>query len=211
MPDATNDGNCFICGKTLPRNAVKGHIVKEHSKGTEECLLIRFDAGNKFYWLYADASKDRTLTEVDMFLRGIWLECCGHLSSFSTADNPRFPHSTRLAGLKTGDKLIYDYDMGSTTTVNVSVIGETKRVPQKKCVRLIVRNAPYSFVCASCKKPAEYVCHECVSYGKDPYLCKRCARKHEHEYIAEITNSPRSGICGYDGALDTYFFDPKKY
>lgn len=34
------------------------------------------------YWLYLEMPARATLTDLDGFLRDIWLECCGHLSAF---------------------------------------------------------------------------------------------------------------------------------
>ena len=34
------------------------------------------------YWLHLEAPASMTLEDLDNFLRGIWLECCGHLSMF---------------------------------------------------------------------------------------------------------------------------------
>ena len=35
------------------------------------------------YWMYVKMSETATLDDLDMFLRNIWLECCGHLSEFN--------------------------------------------------------------------------------------------------------------------------------
>ena len=37
------------------------------------------------YWLHIEIPATATLEDLDRFLRAIWLECCGHLSSFEIA------------------------------------------------------------------------------------------------------------------------------
>jgi len=211
MAEIKNEGNCFICGKTLPKAAARNHVLREHAAGDEDCALLRVEGDNKDYWLYADVAKERTLTELDAFLRGIWLECCGHLSGFRAADGVTIRQVKKFGEFGVGDKFIFDYDLGTTTECHIAVVGETKRPAQKKGARLLIRNVPPVFNCSGCDKRAEYICVECSGTGKYPYLCLRCAKKHAHERISKTANSPRSGVCAYDGALDTYFFDPGKY
>jgi hypothetical protein len=82
---AASQGNCYLCGKTLGKTAMKNHILKEHSTGDEACWLVKAEgAYDKGYWLYFSVPKDAVLSCVDKFLRQIWLECCGHLSAFRT-------------------------------------------------------------------------------------------------------------------------------
>ena len=35
------------------------------------------------YWLHLETQGSATLEDLDHYLRVIWLECCGHLSSFA--------------------------------------------------------------------------------------------------------------------------------
>ena len=77
------NGNFFMCGKTDTKTAMKNHIYKEHNDGTEKCYLLKAEGTyNKNYWLYFSVPLDASLSAVDKFLRQIWCECCGHLSTF---------------------------------------------------------------------------------------------------------------------------------
>jgi hypothetical protein len=38
---AATQGNCFICGKTVGKTAIKNHILKEHNSGDERCILVK--------------------------------------------------------------------------------------------------------------------------------------------------------------------------
>lgn len=42
------------------------------------------------------------------------------------------------------------------------------------------------------------------------FLCDSCfdEKEDEYEYLLPITNSPRTGVCGYDGELDVFEFTP---
>jgi len=68
-------GNCYLCGAALGKSAMKSHILKLHEDpGGEECYLLKIEGVyNKEYWLYIDVPKKETLSEVDSFLRQIWL------------------------------------------------------------------------------------------------------------------------------------------
>ena len=38
---AASNGNCFICGKTAGKTAIKNHVLKEHDGGDESCYLLK--------------------------------------------------------------------------------------------------------------------------------------------------------------------------
>ena len=50
---ASSNGNCFICGKTAGKIAIKNHIIKDHNIGDEHCYLLKAEgAYDKDYWLF---------------------------------------------------------------------------------------------------------------------------------------------------------------
>lgn len=200
-------GNCYICGAELGKTAMKNHILKEHNgpEDGQDCVLLKIEgAYEKNYWLYVDIPADRTLAALDAFLRKIWLECCGHGSGFQGAGK-----STKLGSFMPGDRFIHEYDFGSTTETLVTVIGRIKRPKQKEAVRLLSRNAPPEFACAECGAPAKFICTECQYESDNPFYCARCAEEHEHDdMFLPVVNSPRMGVCGYCGELDTFEYAP---
>jgi hypothetical protein len=200
-----------MCGKTLGKAAAKSHILKEHSSGEEECLLLKIEgAYAKEYWLYVDVAKDKSLAAIDAFLRKIWLECCGHMSMFYVGGPyNEVGKSRKLNVFNEGDKITYAYDMGTTTECLITFAGETLRPKQKNAVRLLARNAAPAFECASCGKPATHICQECMYDSDNPHYCEECVEKHEHEILLPITNSPRNGECGYSGEDDTFVYHPQ--
>ena len=225
------DGNCFICGKTLGKVAMKNHILKEHAaNGDEQCVLLRIEgAYAKEYWLFVDVAKNKTLDSLDDFMRRIWLECCGHMSIFKVDKHDGHDDGSyfdddydeddgktyKLKEFSVGDKITHEYDMGTTTKCLITLVGETRRQKQKDAVRLLARNVPPVFTCASCGKSAGFICQECLNECENPYYCSECAEGHVHDpddfdSLLPITNSPRNGACGYEGECDIFAYDPDK-
>lgn len=206
-------GNCFICGAELGKTAMKNHLIKAHGgeDGGQECCLLKIEgAYDKDYWLYIDIPMDKSLSDVDSFLRKIWLECCGHLSEFTGSGHGKIGKSRKLNAFSVGDKLLHEYDFGTTTETLITIAGVITRNPQKQIVRLLARNIPPQFRCAECDGPAAYICTECIYDSDNPFYCVECGDKHEHDdMLLPVTNSPRMGQCGYDGELDTFTFVPK--
>lgn len=67
---------------------------------------------------------------------------------------------------------------------------------------MIARNEPCEIICAHCGKNADYIdAHDME------YICDKCSDATADEcYLLPITNSPRSGECGYDGSLDKWTY-----
>jgi len=204
-------GNCYLCGAELGKVAMKNHILKVHAgdRSLQKCRLLKIEgAYEKNYWLYIDVPVNKTLSAVDIFLRKIWLECCGHMSAFSDPRHEELGKGRQLGGFAPGDKILHEYDFGSTTESLITVVGDTYRVPQRNAVRLLARNAPPAFICCKCGKAAAYICVECIYEVDNPFFCEECADQHEHDYLLPVTNSPRMGVCGYEGTQDKYAFSP---
>jgi hypothetical protein len=202
---AISNGNCFICGKTAGKTAIKNHVLKDHNNGDEQCHLIKAEgAYDKNYWLFFTASHNSSLSTVDEFLRDIWCECCGHLSAFYSG-GCEINKARKLSAIAVGDTLLYEYDFGSTTEIIITIIAEISRVKQKEKVQLLARNALQEEKCGQCDAPAT----EINVWEYDLY-CGKCAEDTGDDTLMPIVNSPRSGVCGYDGGLDIWVFDPAK-
>lgn len=168
--------------------------------------------GGKWYWLHIEIPGNATLSDLDEFLRGIWLECCGHLSAFTIRgvryekgplDGPSFWDSSnqsinkRLYSiLNLNDTFAHEYDFGSTTYLDGQVLAVRDGFLGKDKIRILARNNPYAFMCEDCGKLATGMCIECESF-----ICDQCQDAHEcaEEMILDIVNSPRMGVCGYGG------------
>lgn len=197
-------GNCYLCGAELGKTAMKNHILRDHGCETgQECRLLKIEgAYDKNYWLYVDIPVDKTLNALDKFLRKIWLECCGHMSEFQGVGK-----GTRVGKLREGSQFLHLYDFGSTTETLITVLGTTWRPPQKEAVRLLARNVPPQFACCKCGASAGYVDVERLWADENPFYCEKCAGKYtDEDMLLPVTNSPRMGVCGYAGELDTFAF-----
>jgi hypothetical protein len=208
----TTNGKCNICGIELGKTAMKNHILKKHgNEDVEECCLLKIEgAYDKDYWLFIDIPVKRRLSDVDKFLRKIWLECCGHMSAFRTNERSRYndiDQNSILNSFAVNDKIIHEYDFGSTTESLITVMGSTIRPPQKEVVRLLARNIAPQFQCCSCDNPAEYIDVERIYDSNNPFYCASCAEVDEYgdyNMLLPVTNSPRMGVCGYEGELDVF-------
>jgi len=210
-----SNGRCYLCGVELGKTAMKNHLLKAHlakddGDDQQRCYLLKIEgAYAKQYWLYVDIPADKPLSALDTFLREIWLECCGHLSAFRAAELNEIGKNRKWRDFTVGDQVIHEYDFGTTTECLIKIVNETKRVKQKKAVRLLARNVPPQFTCAACGEPADHICCECIYDTDNPFFCKACTKRHDHDdMFLPITNSPRMGECGYNGELDVFEFDP---
>lgn len=186
-------------------------------------LLVISGAHRPEYWIHVAVPGTATFEDLDRFLRDLWLECCGHLSqfivggtyyvdeetlqdelySFSSFREDR-PMRTRLDKvLKNGLEFIHEYDMGTTTTLNLKVLSTFEARVRKDDIILLARNDPPEILCQECGQPARFVCTECIYMGLG-WLCEKCAKKHEcgEEMLLPVVNSPRVGMCGYTGGAD---------
>lgn len=198
----TNNGNCFICGKTADKKAMKNHILKDHAEGNEDCYLILAEgAYNRDYWLLFSVPLDATLSAADKFLRKIWCDCCGHTSRFA---NGKIGKTWGIGNLDVGDKFIYEYDMGSTTTIVLTIINSISRPAQREKICLIARNEPMKEICEVCKASATL-----INTWEDVMLCDKCAADVDEDAQLPVVNSPRQGECGYTGEEDEWIFEQK--
>jgi hypothetical protein len=193
------------------------------SKARKTALFHLFVEGtdDPEFWLHLDVRGTATLRDLDQFLRDIWLECCGHLSSFhidnqyfeletgavdgmwidlfGTSGPPQSMNKRLSAVLRPGLRFSHEYDFGSTTRLTLKVIGEHQGVaPKDDRVRVLARNVLPDLPCSVCGKPAAWI----DTFGDYELYCEECgdARDEEsQEGFLPVVNSPRMGVCGYTG------------
>ena len=146
------------------------------------------------HWIFATIPKNASLGLLDTFLRDTWLECCGHLSEFTIGDRHYMSHTesgnpSQSLKNQVGQLLLpgsvceYVYDMGSSTDLEIQIIGEVHTCPQKK-VTILMQNNPPNLPCGSCKKTANIICSQCGDT-----TCAACSKRHscavneEDDYI----------------------------
>jgi hypothetical protein len=138
--------------------------------------------------------------DLDMFLRDTWLECCGHMSGFSAGEEEIDMNEKLSDILSPGQTWRYEYDFGSTTELLLKVVSEFEGSLIKGKVEILVRNEAPRIKCNQCEKPATTICVDCLNDDQG-WLCDDCAREHgcDEEMFLPLVNSPRTGVCGYEG------------
>jgi hypothetical protein len=101
--------------------------------------------------------------------------------------------------LSIGQKFSYTYDFGSSTNLNLRVVAEREGlVNPENAIMLLARNVAPEFKCSVCGEPATSICGGV--WGDGDTYCKKHAKKYEDDgLILPIVNSPRVGVCGYEG------------
>jgi hypothetical protein len=166
------------------------------------------------YWLHVDIPGAMTLRHLDAFLRGIWLECCGHLSAF-TIDGQRYsvqPTGSAYAGMREknmqqkiyrvlaqGVAFKHEYDYGSTTELSLRVADIRERRVKSPDILLLARNEPPELPCTKCGKPATQILSSGWGPAEEDLFCDTCIDPDEEEGLLPVVNSPRAGVCGYSG------------
>jgi hypothetical protein len=153
-------------------------------------------------------------------LRVVWLECCGHLSAFDinrcryTVDYEledsfaflRDPDE-RTMKVKLGEILSpslvfsHEYDFGSTTYLELKVVGEREGRIGREPLRLLARNDAPSWECSVCGAVAAQIDTEAMWEEGNPFYCERHAEGEEWAFLP-VVNSPRMGVCRYTGPLE---------
>jgi hypothetical protein len=218
-------GECLLCDETFPRAKMTAHLKSCLSRKTPDgeptvrCFHL-FVAGTYLpdYWMQIAIPADSKLKDLDGFLRRTWLECCGHLSSF-TIDGVRYeielPDDPMFGGIEVesmkvrldkvlapGTTFAHEYDYGSTTDLQLKVLGIIEISKFPGAARILARNLPPEFPCAGCGKPATKLANGGDGLDPDDCYCDACAAEldeDDQDMLMPIVNSPRVGVCGYTG------------
>ncbi|HAG15277.1 MAG TPA: hypothetical protein DCG69_01960 [Bacteroidales bacterium] len=211
-----SEGKCMFCEQLFSPKEIKKHLVKhladmektDAAGKTQTYCHIEVVAAEMFLHLLVKGNKKMEI--IDDFLRGIWLDCCDHMSGFRHK-NIEIEMDEKVKDIFVPKvKIFHDYDYGSTTRVFLTGL-KYYDLNLKDDIILLSRNEPLKIMCSICKiKPAVNICSVCL-WDRDSVFCESCSKKHEKicndfdEYSSmPIVNSPRMGICGYTGGyIDT--------
>ena len=208
-----SEGKCVFCDQLLLQDDIAQHLathlatMQKDDKGncpTAYCH-IEVEAAEMFLHLLVKA--EIAMSELDFYLRNIWLDCCGHMSEFGHKNIEIEMEDAVGDVFQPKVKIYLDYDFGDTTRIFLRGI-KNYSLALKEEIVLLSRNEPLKLLCDKCKRqPAADICIVC-DYT---YFCPKCAEKHEKECedFADyskmpVVNSPRMGVCGYMGGhIDT--------
>jgi len=200
-------GICTRCKAEVKKQSVTKHLstcLTNQARGKVYVhLRVQGYGVGGDYWMDLAVPPEATLQPLDGFLRETWLECCGHLSAFRVG-RQELPMSTKVGTIAaTGQKLVHEYDFGTTTELQIAVIGTiAAELPGREKVKMLARNIAPQLTCDECEEPAEYICSECI-FDDAGVLCRTCAEEHEcatpGDGLLPLVNSPRCGVCGYSG------------
>ena len=154
-------GMCNLCQEMVNDLDASGHLIEciarqdlpkasgSDPPGHDQSLHLSVHDGSGLYWMELAVRADTTLRQLDEFLRGMWLECCGHLSEFkiqgtrysNLAPHPDDPHADFIRSdywmeddevhmdvavadvMPEGVEVGYEYDYGSTTELYLKNLG----------------------------------------------------------------------------------------
>lgn len=228
MAGFTSYGTCALCGKHTSKGAMTRHLAAcpaEHGVGSgrKPSRLFRLrveDVYSPFFWLDLEIKTGARLHDLDDFLRGIWLECCGHLSAFDI-DGVSYSVSPSVGigmfgglpedrgmdvklkdVLSAGTVFHHTYDFGTSTELKLRMVDEREGRVGREPLRVLSRNDPPVWACEICGEPATQICGICMFESDNPFYCEEHVEDHdceEEEMLLPVVNSPRMGMCGYTG------------
>ncbi len=226
MPQITSSGKCELCGKSYRKSGMTRHLQSCMAKAAPREEPGRVDKGIHLfvedgyrpeYWMHLAVPENAQLLDLDQYLRDIWLECCLHLSSFfvgraeykyqifemddflaAFGDRELDSMEVELALVAPpGARFSYWYDYGTTTELRLRSLGKVA-ADRSGRISLLARNDAPANDCSMCGAPATW-----VGPAEDDWiamtagLCDNCALA--SEYRLPVVNSPRCGVCAYDG------------
>lgn len=223
MANKESRGVCTFCGEAFVKRSMTKHLTgcKKHQeaietanvgKPKEETLyhLVIQDTYLKNFWLHLEMNGSAKLKKLDDYLRDIWLDCCGHMSQFSIGGWGGSEIAMSKSAQSIFDyssELVHIYDFGTSSETLIKVVGKRTGKPlTKHPIMLMARNEMPVVTCMECEQTARWLCSECISeHDASGYLCDKHAKNHPHDDYGEpieLVNSPRMGMCGYEGPAE---------
>ena len=216
-------GKCAYCEQEITKNVVAKHLsacpkhqaiiekAERKKVGSETLYHLRVqDAWQNEFWLDLEMRGSATLKDLDNYLLAIWLECCGHMSQFSVGGWRGEEISMKRRAeevFQPGIELTHIYDFGTSSETLIKVVETRKGKPTTpRPIALMARNLMPEAKCIECKQLAAWLCMECLIEEEVlGTLCDEHAKTHPHDNYGEpigLVNSPRLGMCGYDGPAE---------
>ena len=201
--------NCKFCNKKFGIKAINDHlsVCIQNFVDDKSGYLIEFISTNyitnKTYQMFVIFGTKCKFSHIDTFLRNIWCECCGHMSTLDVFEEVNknktqsVKFNTLISKYENAKQFIYSYDMGSTTDIYFRIIKKLEGTNKNTDIELLYRNEPFKVKCHNYKKCKEYATN---IYYDELYCndCKNNIDEEEQELILKLSNSPRTGICAFE-------------
>ncbi|OGV37649.1 MAG: hypothetical protein A2X48_22200 [Lentisphaerae bacterium GWF2_49_21] len=214
MSMTSNTGTCNLCEGVFSQKEILKHVrdcATSKCAGQKQEKMFLVNVNSSGFWLYIAASENAKLSDLDSFLRRIWLECCGHLSAFRIGGSSYQSGTSDVTSSKSmnfilkdvlhpGTRFEHEYDFGSTTYLALAVEDFIQLPADKSRILLLSRNNMQDIPCGVCGKKATQICVFCFG-NKSNCFCEKCSEGHDcgEDGLLPIVNSPRCGVCGYTG------------
>lgn len=212
------EGQCKFCEQDFAEKQIVDHLDNcEKRKKNQNIKNLRLkisDPNMKNFWLIVESNNQATFKNLDVLIKDVWVECCGHLSQFGGLKKEVGKGKIIMDTLDTGGSIDYTYDFGSSTELVIKALKYSNyQLSGKGKVELVARNYLPPSNCVKCGQQATLVCAACIDNGST-FVCDKCAEKYHNEesekeehYLLPLANSPRCGVCGYEpaGPLDKLF------
>ena len=107
-----------------------------------------------------------------------------------------------------GSRFSYEYDFGTTTELVGRALDVVAGAPTRPVIEVLARSEMPVHPCTECGQRATRVCALCYQVADNRcWYCDACSEGHrcsdpEGEYFLPVVNSPRVGLCGYDGPAE---------
>lgn len=236
MKKAVTGGKCGYCSQIFSQNMIANHLLscnlrKKSSpylkKGQRSFLLGVIGKHFQDYWGFIEVNGNTCrLKDIDSFLRSLWLECCGHLSSFKinnqiyeSLPDPMYSSKSMQISvnkiLKEGMIFEYTYDFGSSTELIVKVVSandspndHNRASPDPKASKLprLAREKkgkdkmlpPVKLIARN--DPIVFICHACKQVIATN-ICTICLYEKSRKGASLCENCTRHHKCGEDMVL----------
>ncbi len=165
---------------------------------------------NNAYAVYLVFEHGSTLSDLDIYLRATWLECCFHLSLFRDLDtlylcpewppepicepNIQFMHTPISNAIAPGDQASYHYDLADPTDLTVRVhptplqaLSALNAINPGYTAAMLMRNVMPE-LCLTCQQPANLL-------DENGYSCTGCSTDDDPRMLV---NSPRDNVPCFD-------------
>src|SRR5258708_7359482 len=203
-------GICLYCEQEMSKGGMSKHLsactkrwkVIEEAEGEKGAKAMLYhlraqDGYSGLFWLDLEIGGPNTLEDLDYYLRGIWLECCVHMSQFSIGGwrGDEIPMNRKIGmTFREGLELTHIYDFGSSSKTVIKYVGRREGRPTTTHpIALMARNIIPESKCIECERAAKWLCQECQMKGSWGSLCDEHAKDHPcDEYGSPMpqVNSP---------------------